>query len=173
MSFYETSNNNIIRFAVHNPAKKVIAPFSNLKRVCAFSSIGAGTSAYYTGTNTSWCLTPELLQNGSIIISPASSENHYTLPSAYALQEYLSGRGAFNFDSNNTGANDFFVVSVYNLKTQSAVVHAYDNASAKTIPAALANNDANVTPVLIQFVDATSSYATVNGSANPVSYTVY
>ena len=109
MSFYDTNNSSIIRFAVHNPAKKVIAPFSNLKRVAAFSNIGTGQAAFSAAD----ALTPELLQNGSLIIKPTSSGNNdYTLPSAYNLQEYLSGRGAFNFDANNTGANDFFVINV-------------------------------------------------------------
>jgi hypothetical protein len=169
MSFYETNNASIIRFAVHNPAKRVIAPFSNLKRIAAFSNIGTGQSAFSAAN----ALAPELLQNGSLIIKPTSGANNdFTLPSAYNLQEYLSGRGAFNFDANNTGSNDFFVINVYNLGTTAGIFHAYDNASQKTITAAAVLDDAVLTPVLIQFSNVNSSYATVDGSPNAVSYTV-
>ena len=175
MSFYETSNSNIIRFAVSNPAKKVIAPFNNMKRIAAFSSVGGGYSGYYTGTNTNWALTPEQLQNGALIIRAANNATGgaFTLPSAYALQEYLSGRGAFNMDSQNTGANDYFVLNVYNLSTNTGNVVAWDNQSAKQVAAAATANDAVLTPVLIQFNGVNSSYATVNGVPNYVSYTLY
>jgi hypothetical protein len=190
MSFYETSNANIIRFAVHNPAKKVIAPFSNIKRIAAISNIGSGTGAYYTGTltaggnvntfNNSFLLTPEQIQNGCLIINPTGAGGNcdsYTLPSAFALQEYLSGRGAFNMISQNTGANDFFILNVYNLATVTGYIHAFDHAVAspdvKSIRPATVANDALVTPVLIQFTGVNSSYATVNGNPNYVSYNVF
>lgn len=170
MSFYDTNNSSIVRFSVHNPAKKVIAPFGNLKRVAAFSNIGAGQSSYSQAD----ALSPELLQNGVLIIKPTSgSNNDYTLPSAYDLQEFLAGRGAFNFEAYNTGANDFFILNVYNLGTTSAIFHAYDNSTSKTVTAASTVDKAVLTPVLIGFNNVNSSYATVNGSPNAVSYTLY
>ena len=198
MSFYETSNANIIRFAVHNPAKKVIAPFVQLKRIAGISSIGSGTGAHYTGTRTaggnvvlddnSWLLTPEQLANGSLIINPTGAGGNatcdrYTLPSAYDLQQFLGGRFAFNMTANQinvgaganqmTGSNDFFVLNVYNLATHTGYFVAYNNGSTKPIVAAPAANDAEMTPVLVQFSGVNSPYPTVNGVQNSVSYTVY
>jgi hypothetical protein len=192
MSFYETSNANIIRFAINNPAKKVVAPFRNIKRIAAISYVGAGTGAHYTGAltaggnvntfNNSFLLTPEQIQNGSLIINPTGTSSGianpfstYTLPSAFALQEYLSGRGAFNMISQNTGANDYFILNVYNLCNKTGVVKAFDNQSEKVIqPGTLAGGEkAALTPVLIQFSGVNSSYATVNSAQNYVSYTLY
>jgi hypothetical protein len=171
MSFYETSNANIIRFAISNPAKKVIAPFNNLKRIAAFSSVGGG----YSGFNTNVALQPEQLQNGALIIRAANNATggSFTLPSAYSLQEFLGGRGAFNMDSQTTGTNDYFVLNVYNLSTNTGNVIAWDNLSSKQIAVAPTANDSSVTPVLIQFNGVNSTYATVNGVANYVSYTLY
>jgi hypothetical protein len=187
MSFYETSNANIIRFAISNPSKKVIAPFTNIKRITAISYVGSGTGAHYTGAltaggnvntfNKSFLLTPEQIQNGALIINPTgagASCDSYTLPSAYSLQEFLSGRGAFNMDSQNTGANDFFILNVYNIATATGFVYAYQGGSAvKPIVRAPAANDAVLTPVLIEFTGVNSSYSTVNGVQNYVSYNVY
>ena len=189
MSFYETSNANIIRFAVHNPAKKVIAPFVQLKRIAGISSIGSGTGAHYTGTrtaggnvalvNNSWLLTPEQIQNGSLIINPTGAGGNatcdaYTLPPAFALQEFLSGRGAFNMESQNTGANDYFVLNVYNLASHTGYIYAYQGGSAvKPIRAAFNGDDARLTPVLIEFTGVNSSYPTVNNVSNYVSYNIY
>jgi hypothetical protein len=176
MSFYETSNANIIRFAISNPAKKVIAPFNNLKRIAAFSSVGGG----YSGFNTNVALQPEQLQNGQFIISAANNATggSFTLPSAYSLQQFLGGSDAFNMIGNlttqaNTGLNSYFILNVYNLSTNTGNFIAYDNQSSKQIAVAAAANDSTVTPVLIQFNGVNSSYATQNGVANYVSYTLY
>uniref|UniRef100_A0A6C0HDM1 Uncharacterized protein n=1 Tax=viral metagenome TaxID=1070528 RepID=A0A6C0HDM1_9ZZZZ len=188
MSFYQTNNSSIVRFSV--TPKKAVAPFSNMKRIAAISSVGAGYSGYYTGAvagtigvaNKSFLLTPEQIQNGALIINPTGTwvsgttnpYAHYTLPSAFALQEFLGGRGAFNIDSQITGANDFFVLNVYNLATCTGVIHAYtDGTNQKTITQATVQNDAVLTPVLIEFTGVNSSYASVNGVANYVSYTIY
>jgi hypothetical protein len=55
MSFYQTNNSSIVRFSV--TPKKAVAPFSNMKRIAAISSVGAGYSGYYTGAvaNSKWC----------------------------------------------------------------------------------------------------------------------
>jgi len=181
MSFYQTSNANIVRF--RTSPRKVVAPFATLALVCQIENIGGGYSGYYTGTNTNYALTPEQLQNGALIITAAASSTggSFTLPSAYSLQEYLGGRQAFNISNGNlttqqnTGANDFFLVNVYNLSTNAGSVIAYDNASSKPIAAASAANDAKLTPVLIQFSGVNSVYATLPGTstANYVSYTVF
>ena len=180
MSFYQTNNSSIVRFTVHDPARKVVAPFATLQRVCKIQNIGGGYSGYYTGTNTNWALQPEQLANGRFIISAANNATGgaFTLPSAYALQEFLGGQGAFNTLDNlttqaNTGANDYFVLNVYNLSTNTGNVVAWDNQSAKQVAAAATANDAVLTPVLIQFNGVNSSYATVNGVPNYVSYTLY
>ena len=173
MSFYQTSNANIIRF--RTAPRKVVAPFAAMQRVVQIQNIGAGTTAYNTGTNSNFFLNPEQLQNGALIISPAnqSAGGSYTLPFAYSLQEFLGGRGAFNMDSQNTGANSFFILNVYNLSTNTGNVVAWDNLSSKQIVAAPVANDASLTPVLIQFNGVNNSYATVNGVPNYVSYTLF
>ena len=197
MSFYQSNNANIIRFAINNPAKKIVAPFANIKRIASVSFVGCGYSGYFTGTsagtlNNSFLLTPEQIQNGALIINPtgaASGVNPfstYTLPSAYSLQEFLGGRGAFNMAANlvnlgaganqMTGPNDYFILDVYNLATNTGVFKAYSNASEKVIQPAVAGvglPDASVTPVLIQFSGVYSPYASVNGVQNTVSYTLY
>ena len=183
MSFYQTNNANIVRFSVHDPSRKVIAPFQTLQRVSKIQAIGGGYSGYYTGTNTNYALTPEQIQNGSLIVNASTYTvgGSYTLPSAYSLQEYLGGRGAFNIlngnllSQQNTGANDYFVLNVYNLSTNSGTVIAYDNASSKIIGPAPVTNDAALTPVLIQFNNVNNTYATLPGTstANAVSYTLF
>jgi hypothetical protein len=192
MSFYQTNNSSIIRFNVHDPNRKVIAPFQTLARVVQMQKIGQGYSGYYTGAvagtvgveNKSFLLTPQQLQNGALIISPTGSTTginpyaFYTLPSAFALQEYLGGRGAFNMLANqttqqNTGANDYFILNVYNVANCTGVFVAYDNQSQKIIQPAPIFNDAALTPVLVQFNGVNSTYATTNGVANYVSYTLY
>ena len=183
MSFYQTNNANIVRFSVHDPSRKVIAPFQTLQRVSKIQAAGGGYSGYYTGTNTNYALTPEQIQNGSLIISAATNTTggSFTLPSAYSLQEYLGGRGAFNIlngnllTNQNTGANDYFILNVYNLSTNTGNVIAYDNASSKVIAVASAANDAVLTPVLIQFNNVNNVYATLPGTstANAVSYTLF
>jgi hypothetical protein len=178
MSFYQTSNANIIRF--RTAPRKVVAPFAAMQRVVQIQNIGVGTTAYYTGTNSNFFLNPEQLQNGALIISPAnqSAGGSYTLPAAYALQEFLGGRFAFNVLANqttqaNTGANDFFLLNVYNITTNTGTIIAGDNQSSKIITRATVANDAVLTPVLIQFNGVNSTYASNNGVANYVSYTVY
>ena len=181
MSFYQTSNANIVRF--RTSPRKVVAPFATLGRVCQIENLGGGYSGYYTGTNTNYALTPEQLQNGTLIITAATNTTggSYTLPSAYSLQEYLGGRQAFNISNGNlttqqnTGANDFFVLNVYNLSTNTGNVIAYDNASSKQIAVAAAANDAVLTSVLIQFNNVNNVYATLPGTstANAVSYTLF
>jgi len=185
MSFYQTNNSSIVRFSV--TPKKAIAPFSSMKRIAAISSVGQGYSGYYTGAvagavaNKSWLLSAEQLQNGALIINPTGTSSgvtnpyaHYTLPSAFALQEFLGGRGAFNIDGQNTGANDFFILNVYNLATCTGVIHSFtDGTNQKTITQATVANDAVLTPVLIEFTGVNSSYASVNGAPNYVSYTIY
>jgi|UniRef100_A0A6C0HE02 hypothetical protein len=187
MSFYQTTNASIVRF--RTIPRKTVAPFERLDRVVQIQNIGAGTAAHYTGTNNngvrstynnSWMLNPEQLQNGAVIIAPTSLgvNGYYTLPSPYLLQEYLGGRFAFNMLANqttqqNTGANDFFLLNVYNLGPSDAIFVAYDNQSQKPIAAPSIPNDARLTPVLIQFNNVNSTYATVNGTQNTVSYTVY
>ena len=192
MSFYQSNNANIIRFAINNPAKKIVAPFANIKRIASVSFVGSGYSGYFTGTsagtlNNSFLLTPEQIQNGALIINPVINTGaNYTLPSAYSLQEFLGGRGAFNMAANlvNVGAganqlngsNDYFILDVYNLATNTGVFKAYSNASEKIIQPAVAGvglPDASVTPVLIQFSGVYSPYASVNGVQNTVSYTLY
>lgn len=183
MSFYQTNNSSLVRFAVHDSAKKVIAPFRTIKRIAQTSLVAGGYSGYYTGTNTSYALTPEQIQNGSLIVNAASGATggSFTLPSAYSLQEYLGGRGAFNIlngnllTNQNTGANDYFILNVYNLSTNTGNVIAYDNASSKVISAASIANDAVLTPVLIQFNNVNNTYATLPGTstANAVSYTLF
>jgi len=197
MSFYQTTNASIARFTVRDPLKQVVAPFQNLQRVAQIQKIGAGTGAHFTGAcagtfNNSFLLTPEQIQNGALIINPtgaASGVNPfstYTLPSAYSLQEFLGGRGAFNMAANlvnigaganqMTGLNDYFILDVYNLATNTGVVKAFSNASEKVIQPAVAGvglPDASVTPVLIQFERVNSPYATLNGVQNTVIYTVY
>ena len=192
MSFYQSNNANIIRFAINNPAKKIVAPFANIKRIASVSFVGYGYSGYFTGTsagtlNNSFLLTPEQIQNGALIINPVTNTGaNYTLPSAYSLQEFLGGRGAFNMAANlvnvsaganqMTGPNDYFILDVYNLATNTGVFKAYSNASEKIIQPAVAgvgNNDAAVTPVLIQFSGVYSPYASVNGVQNTVAYTLY
>ena len=181
MSFYQTNNSSLVRFAVHDSAKKVIAPFRTIKRIAQTSSVGGGYSGYYTGTNTNYALTPEQIQNGALIISSATNTTggSYTLPSAYALQEYLGSRGAFNIlngnllTQQNTGVNDYFVLNVYNLSTNTGNVIAYDNASSKQIAVASIANDAVLTPVLIQFNGVNSTYATTSSVTNYVSYTLF
>lgn len=205
MSFYQTNNSSIVRFIVHDPAQRVIAPFQTLQRVVQMQNIGQGYSGYYTGTagsalgtvgttNKSWLLTPEQLQNGAIIVNPTGASSgvanpyaHYTLPSAYSLQEYLGGRGAFNMAANRvnvgaganpmTGLNDYFILNIYNISTSTGVIHGFDDGTnQKTIRAGLAGVgavDAVQTPVLIQFNNTYSPYATINGVANAVSYTLY
>ena len=197
MSFYQTNNSSIVRFTVRDPARQIIAPFQTLQRVAQIQKIGAGTGAHFTGTcagtfNNSFLLTPEQIQNGALIINPtgaASGVNPfstYTLPSAYSLQEFLGGRGAFNIAANlvnvsaganqMTGPNSYFILDVYNLATNTGVVKAFSNASEKVIQPAVAGvgiPDAAVTPVLIQFSGVYSPYASVNGVQNTVAYTLY
>ena len=195
MSFYQSNNANIIRFAINNPAKKIVAPFANIKRIASVSFVGTGYSGYFTGTsagtlNNSFLLTPEQIQNGALIINPVTSTGaNYTLPSAYSLQEFLGGRGAFNMAANlvnvgaganqMTGPNDYFILDVYNLATNTGVFKAYSNASEKIIQPAVSNAstvglpDASVTPVLIQFSGVYSPYASVSGVQNTVAYTLY
>ena len=189
MSFYQTSNSSIVRFNVHDPSKKVIAPFANLTRVVQIANIGAGTGyggaagTYSTGIayNNKFYLSPEMLQNGSLIISPTGvtgAGGAYILPSAYDLQEYLGGRGAFNILANlttasNTGSNDYLVLNVYNLAAATGYIVGHASSGIKPIVAAPAANDAALTPVLLQFNSVNSTYATVNGANNTVSYTVY
>jgi hypothetical protein len=191
MSFYQTSNSSIVRFNVHDPSKKVIAPFANLTRVVQIANIGAGTGyggaagTYSTGIayNNQFYLSPEMLQNGSLIISPTGvtgAGGAYILPSAYDLQEYLGGRGAFNMLANlttasNTGSNDYMILNVYNLTQATGWFVAGPNASGqKPIVAATTTNDAVLTPVLLQFSNVNSPYATIPGTAsvNGVTYTV-
>ena len=179
MSFYQTSNSNIVRFRA-SPIKSV-APFASLARVSQIQNIGGGYSGYYTGTSTSFALTPEQVSNGAFIITPtnAATGGSYTLPSAYSLQEQLGGRYAFNISNGNlttqqnTGANDFFLINVYNLSTNTGTFIAYDNLSSKQIPRATATNRANLTPVLIQFSGVNSVYATSSTATNYVSYSVF
>jgi len=192
MSFYQSNNANIIRFAINNPAKKIVAPFANIKRIASVSFVGCGYSGYFTGTsagtlNNSFLLTPEQIQNGALIINPVINTGaNYTLPSAYNLQEFLGGRGAFNIAANlvnvsaganqMTGPNSYFILDVYNLATNTGVVKAFSNASEKVIQPAVAGvgiPDAAVTPVLIQFSGVYSPYASVNGVQNTVAYTLY
>jgi hypothetical protein len=192
MSFYQTNNSSIVRFNVRDPARQIIAPFQTLQRVAQIQKIGSGYSGYFTGTsagtlNNSFLLTPEQIQNGALIINPVINTGaNYTLPSAYSLQEFLGGRGAFNMAANlvNVGAganqlngsNDYFILDVYNLATNTGVFKAYSNASEKIIQPAVAGvglPDASVTPVLIQFSGVYSPYASVNGVQNTVSYTLY
>ena len=191
MSFYQTNNSSIVRFSV--TPKKVVAPFSSMKRIAAISSVGKGYSGYFTGAvagtigvlDKSFLLTPEQLQNGALIINPTGASSgvtnpyaFYTMPSAYSLQEYLGGRSAFNMLANqttqqNTGANDFFLLNVYNLATCTGVFVAYDNQSQKIIQPAPIGNDAALTPVLMQFNGVNSTYSSINGVSNYVSYTLY
>jgi hypothetical protein len=195
MSFYQTNNSSIVRFNVRDPARLVVAPFATLQRVVRIENIGAGTGAHYTGANpwqssatgtfnNSFFLTPEQIDNGSLIVAPAAGSNSWTLPAPYALQEYLGGRGAFNMAANlvdvtsganpMTGLNDYFLLNVYNLAAQTGLLYAYDGGSdVKVISAAPAANDASMTPVLIQFERVNSPYATINGVANTVTYNVY
>jgi hypothetical protein len=198
MAFYQTNNSSIVRFTVHDPARQVIAPFATLQRVVQIQNVGSGTGAHYTGTRTaggnvvlddnSWLLTPEQLANGSLIINPTGAGGNatcdrYTLPSAYDLQQFLGGRGAFNMAANlvnvaaganpMNGSNDFFVLNVYNLATHTGYFVAYNNGSTKPIVAAPAANDAEMTPVLVQFSGVNSPYPTINGVQNSVSYTLY
>jgi len=192
MSFYQTNNSSIVRFNVRDPARQIIAPFQTLQRVAQIQKIGAGTGAHFTGTcagtfNNSFLLTPEQIQNGALIINPVINTGaNYTLPSAYSLQEFLGGRGAFNIAANlvnvsaganqMTGPNSYFILDVYNLATNTGVFKAYSNASEKVIQPAVAGvglPDASVTPVLIQFSGVYSPYASVNGVQNTVSYTLY
>jgi hypothetical protein len=180
MSFYQTNNSSIVRFSVHDPAKKAVAPFATLQRVAKIQNLGGGYSGYYTGTNTNWALQPEQLQNGQFIISAANNATggSFTLPSAYSLQQFLGGSDAFNMIGNlttqaNTGLNSYFILNVYNLSTNTGNFIAYDNQSSKQIAVAAAANDSTVTPVLIQFNGVNSTYATENGVANYVSYTLY
>jgi len=191
MSFYQTTNASIVRF--RTMPRKTIAPFERLDRVVQIQNIGQGYSGYFTGAvagtigvlDKSFLLTPEQLQNGALIINPTGASSgvtnpyaFYTMPSAYSLQEYLGGRGAFNMLANqtnqqNTGPNDYFILNVYNTATCTGVFVAYDNQSQKIIQPAPIGNDAALTPVLIQFNGVNSTYATTNGVPNYVSYTLY
>ena len=76
--------------------------------------------------------------------------------------------------SQNTGANDFFVLNVYNIATVTGVIHSFtDGTNQKTITQAAIANDAVLTPVLIEFTGVNSSYASVNNAPNYVGYTIY
>lgn len=184
MSYYNTSNNSIVRFTVHDPSRKAVAPFSSLARVVQVQSSIGGTGvneSYSTGGSASWLLTPEQLQNGSLIINPATGSNAWILPDAYSLQEYLGGRGAFNMTANltsqpNTGLNDYFVLNVYNISTiEGYIVSQSPSSGVKTIVASSSAGQAALTPVLIQLDNVNSPYQTIPGTytANEVTYQVY
>ena len=176
MSFYQTNNLPIRRFNVNNPSAKVVSPFATLARVCQIENIGAGYVAAATGT----ALTASQLLNGSLLISPGAGTNYYTLPSAFNLQEFLGGRNAFNTINNqlavsNTGANDYFVLNVYNLTTTAAVFSGYDlGTNVKNIVAAGVLNKAVATPVLIQFTaTGLASFGTSTSTNSYASYTLF
>jgi len=184
MSFYQTSNASIVRF--RTVPRKTIAPFASLARIVQIQSLGVGyatTGAAFTANGN---LTPEQLQNGSVIIRPDTTAGGvYVLPSAYSLQEYLGGRFAFNMAANQvnvgaganpmTGLNDFFLINFYNLSTATGTVCSFSAPAtqAKIIAAATVLDDAALTPVLIQFNGVYSPSATINGVANTVSYNVF
>ena len=175
MSFYQTNNLPIRRFNVNNPSAKVVSPFATLARVCQIENIGAG----YVAAATATALTASQLLNGSLLISPGAGTNYYTLPSAFNLQEFLGGRNAFNTINNqlavsNTGANDYFVLNVYNLNTQTGVFWSYDGLSSKGVTPALAYNKVVSTPVLIQFTaTGLPSFGTATSTFNNNSYAAY
>ena len=182
MSFYQTSNASIVRF--RTVPRKTIAPFASLARIVQIQSLGVGyatTGAAFTANGN---LTPEQLQNGSVIIRPDTTAGGvYVLPSAYSLQEYLGGRFAFNMPANQVnvgaganqlnGANDFFLINFYNLSTTAGIVVNSDNTQTKPITAATIANDAVMTPILLRFSGVNSPLATINGVANAVTYTLY
>jgi hypothetical protein len=185
MSFYQTSNASIVRF--RTTPRKTVAPFASLARVAQIETLGQGTgyqSSWNTGVayNNQFYLSPEMLQNGALIISPIGNSGaggYYILPSAYDLQEYLGGRFAFNVSANQvnnqtaSSNNDFFVLNVYNIAAATGYVVGHAGSGIKPIVAAPAANDAALTPVLLQFNSVNSTYASVNGANNTVSYTVY
>ena len=185
MSFYQTSNASIVRF--RTTPRKTVAPFASMARVCQIESLGAGTAyagSFNTGIayNNTYFLSPEMLQNGAVIISPTGNSGaggYYLLPKAYDLQESLGGRFAFNVSANQvnnqaaSSNNDFFVLNVYNTTQATGYFVGYAESGIKPIVAAPATDDAALTPVLIQFNSVNSTYATVNGVNNTVSYTVY
>ena len=187
MSFYQTSNNSIVRFNVHDPSRRVVAPFATMARVCQIESLGAGTgyaSSFNTGIayNDSFFLSPEMLQNGNFIISPTGNSGaggYYLLPNPFDLQESLGGRGVFNMLANlttaaNTGSNDYFVLNVYNTVQATGYFVGYAGSGVKPIVAATTSGESKLTPVLLQFNNVNSPYATIPGTAsnNGVSYTV-
>ena len=183
MSFYQTNNLPIRRFNVNNPSAKVVSPFATLARVCQIENIGTGSSGYSTALS----LTASQVLNGSLIISPTGAVTAgtgafavYTLPSAFNLQEFLGGRNAFNTINNqlavsNTGANDYFVLNVYNLTTTAAVFSGYDlGTNVKNIVAAGVLNKAVATPVLIQFTaTGLASFGTSTSTNSYASYTLF
>ena len=181
MSFYQTNNQAIRRFNVHDPNKKVVSPFQPMARICQIESIGQGTGANFTGSNPAglnYLLTSSQLLNGAVLISPTGGGGFYTLPSAFNLQEFLGGRAVFNTVNNqlancNTGLNDYFLLNVYNLTTATALFTAYDNLTTKAIAAAAVSQKVVTTPVLIQFTGTgLASFGTSTAANSLASYNV-
>ena len=151
MSFYDTTNP--VNFSVNAP-KRAIAPFGALNRLA---------SATYLGT-TSLTLTASQVVNGAIVVNPGATQT-FTLPSAFALQQFLGGAKVVG-DHVNGVSNEYFLFKVYNLSTNATTVAAgTDGTGSKVIAAATTANDARYTPVLIQF--------TAVGADGVAAYTVY
>ena len=152
MSFYDTTNP--VNFSINAP-KRAIAPFGALNRLA---------SATYVGTS-SLTLTASQVVNGAIVVAPTAGQT-FTLPAAFALQQFLGGAKVVGDNVNNT-SNEYFILDVYNLSTNGngTVSAGTDGTGSKAIAAAAAENDARLTPVLIQF-DAV-------GEDGTAAYTVY
>ena len=92
MSFYQTNNSSIVRFIVHDPAQRVIAPFQSLQRVVQMQNVGQGYSGYYTGavagtvgvTNKSW------LRKTSPMNSCFHLATHFSYRSKILICQFLS-----------------------------------------------------------------------------------
>jgi hypothetical protein len=151
MSFYDTTNP--VNFSINAP-KRAIAPFGALNRLA---------SATYVGTS-SLTLTASQVVNGAIVVAPTAGQT-FTLPAAFALQQFLGGAKVVGDHVNGT-SNEYFLFKVYNLTTNATTVAAgTDGTGSKAITAASVADDAVYTPVLIQF--------TAVGEDGVAAYTVY
>jgi len=156
MSFYDTTNPT--RFNIITP-KRAVAPFGALNRLS--STVALSSGAAVAGDIT---LTAEQLKNGSLIVDAVTGALNFILPSAYALQQFLGGAKVVGDHVNGT-SNEYFILDVYNLSTNGngTVSAGTDGTGSKIIAAAATQNDARLTPVLIQFTavgeDGTAAYS--------------